>query len=40
MHYGDNLLHGMVCADMTTRADYRGQGLISQLSRRVYEDVL
>lgn len=34
-----NLYKGMVCADMATLSDHRGQGLISNLSKRVYEKV-
>ena len=30
---------GMVCADMATLPDHRGQGLISKLSKKVYEEV-
>ena len=32
-------LNGMVCVDMTTHRDHRGQGLISRLSKQVYSGV-
>lgn len=34
-----NRYKGMVCADMATLPDHRGQGLISKLSKKVYEEV-
>ncbi len=37
---GPRLLSGMICADMATHPDFRGKGLISQLSRQVYADVI
>ena len=33
------IIKGLTCFDMATHPNYRGRGLISQLSRRVYEDV-
>jgi GNAT superfamily N-acetyltransferase len=34
-----HVLQGMVCVDMTTHRDHRGQGLISRLSKEVYANV-
>ncbi len=36
---GCHLLRAMICADMATAPEFRGRGLISQLSRRVYDEV-
>jgi GNAT superfamily N-acetyltransferase len=36
---GRHTMEAMLCVDMATRKDYRGKGLISQLSRGVYEAV-
>ncbi len=38
--FGDNIYRSMICTDMCTSPGFRGKGLISKLSAKVYREVI